>query len=157
SGRRRGSPGRPAVPAAGGPGAVRRPAGRPRRPGGVAGPAAAGALRGGAGRGAAGRGRTPARRAAGLGPPGDRRLHRRWPGGGGGPAPGRLERAADPPPAPPARRAGRPRRARKATDHRREPTVTPTIEQAYQVCEEITRTRARNFYYGIRLLPPPKR
>jgi phytoene synthase len=35
--------------------------------------------------------------------------------------------------------------------------VTPTIEQAYQVCEEITRTRARNFYYGIRLLPPPKR
>ena len=35
--------------------------------------------------------------------------------------------------------------------------MTPTIEQAYQVCEEITRTRARNFYYGIRLLPPPKR
>jgi phytoene synthase len=35
--------------------------------------------------------------------------------------------------------------------------VTPTIEQAYQVCEDITRTRARNFYYGIRLLPPPKR
>mgnify|MGYP001356728394 FL=1 len=35
--------------------------------------------------------------------------------------------------------------------------MTPTIEQAYQVCEDITRTRARNFYYGIRLLPPPKR
>ncbi|MBX6750362.1 MAG: presqualene diphosphate synthase HpnD [Micromonosporaceae bacterium] len=35
--------------------------------------------------------------------------------------------------------------------------MTSTIEQAYQVCEEITRTRARNFYYGIRLLPPPKR
>jgi phytoene synthase len=35
--------------------------------------------------------------------------------------------------------------------------VTPTIDQAYQVCEDITRTRARNFHYGIRLLPPPKR
>ncbi len=28
---------------------------------------------------------------------------------------------------------------------------------AYAVCEQITRTRARNFHYGIRLLPPPKR
>lgn len=35
--------------------------------------------------------------------------------------------------------------------------MTPTIEQAYRVCEEITRTRAGNFYYGIRLLPPGKR
>ena len=35
--------------------------------------------------------------------------------------------------------------------------MTPTIEQAYQICEDITRGRARNFYYGIRLLPPPKR
>jgi phytoene synthase len=35
--------------------------------------------------------------------------------------------------------------------------VTPTIEQAYGICEDITRTRARNFHYGIRLLPPPKR
>jgi phytoene synthase len=28
---------------------------------------------------------------------------------------------------------------------------------AYQHCERIVRTRARNFSYGIRLLPPPKR
>jgi phytoene synthase len=27
----------------------------------------------------------------------------------------------------------------------------------YRHCEQITRTRARNFYYGIRLLPPAKR
>jgi len=30
-------------------------------------------------------------------------------------------------------------------------------EQAYQECERITWTQARNFAYGIRLLPPPKR
>ncbi|WP_040420825.1 presqualene diphosphate synthase HpnD [Actinopolymorpha alba] len=29
--------------------------------------------------------------------------------------------------------------------------------QAYRACEEITRREARNFSYGIRLLPPPKR
>jgi len=32
-----------------------------------------------------------------------------------------------------------------------------TIEQAYAECERITRTEAGNFYYGIRLLPAPKR
>ena len=31
------------------------------------------------------------------------------------------------------------------------------IDAAYAVCERITRTRAANFSYGIRLLPPPKR
>lgn len=31
------------------------------------------------------------------------------------------------------------------------------VALAYDHCEQITRTRARNFYYGIRLLPPPKR
>ena len=35
--------------------------------------------------------------------------------------------------------------------------MTDSVEQAYQVCEEITREQARNFHYGIRLLPPPKR
>jgi len=35
--------------------------------------------------------------------------------------------------------------------------MTQTIEQAYEVCTEITRTEARNFFYGIRLLPPDKR
>jgi phytoene synthase len=32
-----------------------------------------------------------------------------------------------------------------------------TVEQAYRRCEAITRTRAANFYYGIRLLPAHKR
>ncbi|GGL12919.1 squalene synthase HpnD [Sphaerisporangium melleum] len=32
-----------------------------------------------------------------------------------------------------------------------------SVQQAYRVCEDIVRTRARNFSYGIRLLPPPKR
>ncbi|WP_127502869.1 presqualene diphosphate synthase HpnD [Actinoplanes solisilvae] len=32
-----------------------------------------------------------------------------------------------------------------------------TLEEAYRRCEEITRTEARNFYYGIRLLPADKR
>lgn len=31
------------------------------------------------------------------------------------------------------------------------------IERAYEECEEITRRAAANFYYGIRLLPRPKR
>ncbi|MGI8696353.1 MAG: phytoene/squalene synthase family protein [Mycobacteriales bacterium] len=35
--------------------------------------------------------------------------------------------------------------------------TAPTVAAAYDACEEITRTQARNFSYGIRLLPPPKR
>jgi 15-cis-phytoene synthase len=35
--------------------------------------------------------------------------------------------------------------------------LTVTVEQAYGVCASITRTQARNFHYGIRLLPPAKR
>jgi phytoene synthase len=35
--------------------------------------------------------------------------------------------------------------------------LSPTLEQAYTTCEEITRTEARNFYYGIRLLPRDRR
>jgi phytoene synthase len=35
--------------------------------------------------------------------------------------------------------------------------MTTTLEQAYARCERITRDEARNFYYGIRLLPPDKR
>jgi phytoene synthase len=31
------------------------------------------------------------------------------------------------------------------------------VERAYLSCEQITRTEAANFYYGIRLLPSPKR
>ncbi len=31
------------------------------------------------------------------------------------------------------------------------------VEEAYRVCEQITRDQARNFFYGIRLLPPSRR
>jgi phytoene synthase len=36
-------------------------------------------------------------------------------------------------------------------------TTLETTADAYAACREITRTEARNFFYGIRLLPPPKR
>jgi phytoene synthase len=32
-----------------------------------------------------------------------------------------------------------------------------STQEAYERCEQITRSEARNFYYGIRLLPVPKR
>ena len=32
-----------------------------------------------------------------------------------------------------------------------------TVEEAYRIAENVTRGEAKNFYYGIRLLPPPKR
>jgi phytoene/squalene synthetase len=35
--------------------------------------------------------------------------------------------------------------------------LTPTVADAYRVCEEVTRREARNFSYGIRLLPTDKR
>ncbi len=34
---------------------------------------------------------------------------------------------------------------------------TGTLDEAYATCESITKEQARNFYYGIRLLPAPKR
>jgi phytoene synthase len=36
-------------------------------------------------------------------------------------------------------------------------TATTTLAEAYAATEEITKTEAKNFYYGIRLLPPDKR
>jgi 15-cis-phytoene synthase len=36
-------------------------------------------------------------------------------------------------------------------------TMTSTVVDAYATCAEITRTEARNFHYGIRLLPCDKR
>ena len=36
-------------------------------------------------------------------------------------------------------------------------TAGLTVTSAYDACAEITRTEARNFHYGIRLLPTPKR
>jgi phytoene synthase len=35
--------------------------------------------------------------------------------------------------------------------------VIGTVDEAYRVCETITRDQARNFHYGIRLLPADKR
>ncbi len=35
--------------------------------------------------------------------------------------------------------------------------MTAALDDAYATCETITRTQARNFFYGIRLLPPAKR
>jgi phytoene synthase len=35
--------------------------------------------------------------------------------------------------------------------------VTVSVADAFELCESITRTQARNFYYGIRLLRPDKR
>ena len=36
-------------------------------------------------------------------------------------------------------------------------STTTTVAWAYRHCEEVTRTEAANFYYGIRLLPADKR
>jgi 15-cis-phytoene synthase len=35
--------------------------------------------------------------------------------------------------------------------------IDPVVDQAYRHCEAVTRARAANFYYGIRLLPASKR
>ncbi len=35
--------------------------------------------------------------------------------------------------------------------------MTTTLAQSQQHCHEVTRTRARNFYYGMKLTPQPKR
>ena len=66
-------------------------------------------------------------------------------------APGQLRRARPLVHTAPARPC--PSRGDTAGD----PAVTSTLEQAYVACEDITRTQARNFHYGIRLLPPGKR
>ena len=36
-------------------------------------------------------------------------------------------------------------------------TQATEVRAAYEHCEQVTRTQARNFSYGIRLLPPGKR
>jgi 15-cis-phytoene synthase len=35
--------------------------------------------------------------------------------------------------------------------------IDPVVDEAYRHCEAVTRSQAANFYYGIRLLPAPKR
>jgi 15-cis-phytoene synthase len=37
------------------------------------------------------------------------------------------------------------------------PSAALTLDEAYRRCASITRTEAKNFWYGIRLLPPAKR
>jgi phytoene synthase len=37
------------------------------------------------------------------------------------------------------------------------PIASVSIEQSRTYCEQVTKTYARNFYYGLRLLPPEKR
>lgn len=37
------------------------------------------------------------------------------------------------------------------------PGTAGVVEEGYRACEALTRARAGNFYYGIRLLPAPKR
>src|SRR3954469_25176498 len=43
--------------------------------------------------------------------------------------------------------------------HQLPTTTTPSIplEQSRAYCEQLTKTYAKNFYYGLRLLPPEKR
>lgn len=47
--------------------------------------------------------------------------------------------------------------ARLSVSSPRPPQPADRVLSAYRHCEEITRTQARNFSYGIRLLPGPKR
>jgi phytoene synthase len=44
-----------------------------------------------------------------------------------------------------------------SSDVRRAAGERAAVRRAYEVCERITRVEARNFSYGIRLLPPPRR
>src|SRR5262249_37986007 len=84
---------------------------------------------------------------------------RRWPG--------RWPAAVPPSPrsGPAAATCSRPRPARASAGSRRNycaPTrrggeVATDVRAAYRHCEEITWSQARNFAYGIRLLPPVKR
>jgi 15-cis-phytoene synthase len=47
--------------------------------------------------------------------------------------------------------------AAPAARPRRESRETPELDRAYAACAEVTRREAKNFAYGIALLPPPKR
>ncbi len=43
------------------------------------------------------------------------------------------------------------------TPNRSMTQALPSLDQAYRHCREVTRLRARNFYYGLKLTPEPKR
>ncbi|QQE11570.1 squalene/phytoene synthase family protein [Planctomycetota bacterium] len=38
-----------------------------------------------------------------------------------------------------------------------QPAVTPEVEQSFAHCHHVSKTRAKNFYYGMKLTPEPKR
>ena len=40
---------------------------------------------------------------------------------------------------------------------RQQPVITPEIEQSFAYCHHMSKTRAKNFYYGMKLTPEPKR
>ena len=44
-----------------------------------------------------------------------------------------------------------------STEPERTAAPVDPVAAAYGFCADVTRREARNFYYGIRLLPPPKR
>src|SRR3954454_2747510 len=87
-----------------------------------------------------------------MGPRRRRRLRGGWQGHGTCLAAGRLRRAHPHPPTPAHRHRGVRTGAAWPGDR-----VTTDVREAYETCERITRAEARNFYYGIRLLPPAKR
>src|SRR4051812_48539027 len=87
-----------------------------------------------------------------MGPRRGCRLRSRWQGDGASPASGRLRGAGRDTTTSAHRHCGvRPGAARRGGQ------VTTDVREAYATCERITRAEARNFYYGIRLLPPAKR
>jgi phytoene synthase len=50
-----------------------------------------------------------------------------------------------------------PTSASPSTNRSNAKSVTTSLEESYRKCEEITRERAQNFYFGIRLLPQERR
>ena len=73
-------------------------------------------------------------------------------------APGRVRGAGRQPRHPALGRRPAPRHPSRPPDQDAEHLmIRPSLEDAYAACEAITRREARNFYYGIRLLPPQKR
>src|SRR5215472_14491149 len=153
AGRRRGPPGRPHLPAWQGPCRVRRHRGRPGRAVRVAAGARADGVRGPPGRRPARRGGADRRHPARVRPGGGGRVR-----GGRAGRPGRdqgqrLRRARRH--AAPAQAPGRGRTTSCLRDGA--VSLATDVRAAYRRCEEITWSQARNFSYGIRLLPPAKR
>src|SRR5262249_53194072 len=90
-----------------------------------------------------------------LAPAGHRRIRGRRAGHRRRVAPGRVRRAG---PDDQARQGTYRSRGGPAVDRpMSDGPAAGTIDEAYDICERITREQARNFSWGIRLLPAPKR